>query len=196
MPKQFSDHERLAIKTQLKEEGRNCLERYGMKKTTIDELVKRVHIPKGTFYLFYDSKELLMFDILMDLHDSLQQTLLSQIQQYQGRIQAKEVTELIFNLYKAVDASFLPSFIASGDLELLMRKLPPEVVAEHGKNDDINVEQLFSLLSLEIPKESIGVFSAALRAIFLTLLHKQEIGEDLFEKALYQLIQGIVLQIF
>ena len=196
MPKQFSDHERLAIKTQLKEEGRNCLERYGMKKTTIDELVKRVHIPKGTFYLFYDSKELLMFDILMDLHDSLQQTLLSQIQQYQGRIQAKEVTELIFNLYKAVDASFLPSFIASGDLELLMRKLPPEVVAEHGKNDDINVEQLFSLLSLEIPKESIEVFSAALRAIFLTLLHKQEIGEDLFEKAMYQLIKGIVLQIF
>jgi len=196
LPKQFSNHERIAIKTQLKEEGRTCLERYGMKKTTIDELVKRVHIPKGTFYLFYDSKELLIFDILMDLHDSMQQTLLSQIQQYQGRVQAKEVTELIFNLYRAVDASFLPSFIASGDLELLMRKLPPEVVAEHGKNDDINVEQLFSLLSLEIPKESIEVFSAALRAIFLTMLHKQEIGEAKFEEAMYLLIKGIVIQIF
>ncbi len=196
MPKQFSDYERLAIVTLLKEEGKICLERYGMKKTTVDELVKRVHIPKGTFYLFYDSKELLIFDILMDLHDSLQQTLLSQIQQLQGEVQAKQVTELVFNLFKVVDTSFLPSFIASGDLELLMRKLPPEVVSEHMKHDDFSVEQLFSLLSLDIPKESIEVFSAALRAIFLTLIHKQEIGEEVFEKAMYQLIHGIVLQLY
>jgi len=196
LPKQFSEHERIAIKTRLKKEGKTCLERYGMKKTTIDELVRRVHIPKGTFYLFYESKELLVFDILMDLHDSMQQTLLSQIQQCQGRVEAKEVTELIFNLFTVVDASFLPSFIASGDMELLMRKLPPEVVSAHVKQDDFKVEQLFSLLSLDIPQESMEVFSAALRAIFLTLLHKQEIGEALFEKTLYQLIHGIVLQIF
>jgi len=40
------------------------------------------------------------------------------------------------------------------------------------------------------------VFSAALRAIFLTMLHKQEIGEAKFEKAMYLLIKGIVIQIF
>ncbi|MDY4210978.1 MAG: TetR/AcrR family transcriptional regulator [Treponema sp.] len=34
-----------------------------MKKTTVDELVKRTGIPKGTFYLFYPSKEILLFDI-------------------------------------------------------------------------------------------------------------------------------------
>ncbi len=31
----------------------------GVKKTTVDELVKRVGIPKGTFYLFYPSKDCL-----------------------------------------------------------------------------------------------------------------------------------------
>ncbi len=196
MPKQFSKNERSLIKTHLKEEGRICLERYGMKKTTVEELVKRVHIPKGTFYLFYSSKELLFYDILMDLHDLLQQTLLTQVQQYQELIEEDEVTELIFNLFKAIDASFLPSFIASGELELLMRKLPPEVISEHAKKDDVSVEQLFSLLSLDIPHESIEIFSASLRGIFFLLLHKQEIGEHLFPKALYQMIRGLVLQLF
>jgi AcrR family transcriptional regulator len=196
LPKQFSIYERSVIKKHLKQEGKICLERYGMKKTTIDELVKRVNIPKGTFYLFYDSKELLFYDILIDLHDLLQQTFLSQVQQYQGLIEEEEVTELIFNLYKSIDASFLPSFIASGELELLLRKLPPEVISEHAKKDDFRVEQLLSLLSLDIPRESIEVFSASLRGIFFFLFHKKEIGENIFDKALYQIIKGLVLQLF
>ncbi|WP_286081321.1 TetR/AcrR family transcriptional regulator [Parablautia intestinalis] len=32
--------------------------------TTVDEIVKRVNIPKGTFYLFYKSKELLLFEVI------------------------------------------------------------------------------------------------------------------------------------
>lgn len=35
----------------------------GVKKTTVDELVKREGIPKGTFYLFYPSKEMLLYDV-------------------------------------------------------------------------------------------------------------------------------------
>ena len=31
------------------------MQKKGVKKTTVDELVKRVGIPKGTFYLFYPS---------------------------------------------------------------------------------------------------------------------------------------------
>ncbi|WP_320130690.1 TetR/AcrR family transcriptional regulator [uncultured Sphaerochaeta sp.] len=196
MPKTFSEHERLAIRNQLKKEGKICLGLYGMKKTTVDELVRRVHIPKGTFYLFYDSKELLFFDILMDLHDSFQQTLLSQIQQAKGPLQAQEVTDFIYSLYKAIDATFLPSFIASGDLELLMRKLPPEIVSAHAQKDDFSVEQLLNLLYIPATKESVEVSSAALRAIFTSLLHKQEIGEAVFDKALYLMINGIVLQLF
>jgi AcrR family transcriptional regulator len=196
LPKTFSEHERLAIKTKLKEEGKTCLSLYGMKKTTVDELVRRVHIPKGTFYLFYASKELLFFDILIDLHDSLQQTLLTQIQQQTAPLSVEQVTDLIYTLYKAIDATFLPSFLASGDLELLMRKLPPEIATEHAKKDDFSVEQLLNLLSIKTTGEDIEVFSAALRGIFTTLFHKQEIGEAVYDKAIYMMIKGIVSQLF
>ncbi len=55
MPRTYSESEREFIRKKLTEEAVYCLERYGVRKTTVDELVKRAGIPKGTFYLFYRS---------------------------------------------------------------------------------------------------------------------------------------------
>ena len=60
MPKTFTDSEREYIKERLIEEAKKSLSQHGIRKTTVDELVKRVNIPKGTFYLFYESKERLL----------------------------------------------------------------------------------------------------------------------------------------
>ncbi|WP_245535445.1 TetR/AcrR family transcriptional regulator [Sphaerochaeta pleomorpha] len=196
LPKALSEHERTAIRIRLKEEGKICLGLYGLKKTTVDELVKRTQIPKGTFYLFYASKELLFFEILMDLHDSLQQSLLSQVQEKGRTVGCEELTDLLYNLFREIEKTFLPSFLASGDLELLMRKLPPEIAREHMKKDDFSVGQLLDLLSIETTKEMIEVFSVALRAIFTSLLHKQEIGEEHFNDAVKMMLRGIVSQLF
>jgi hypothetical protein len=40
------------------------------------------------------------------------------------------------------------------------------------------------------------VLSAALRAIFMAMLHEQEIGTDVFDDALKILIRGVVNQMF
>ncbi len=196
MPKTFSDSEREYIKKHLMEEAQICLAQFGMRKTTVDELVKRVNIPKGTFYLFYSSKELLFFDVFCTLHDELQSTLLLWIDELKDDVNVETVTELIFRLYKQVDATFLYSFIASGDLELLVRKLPPDVAAAHAREDDFHMEQLLSLLPGVQTEGNIKIFSAVLRAIFCTMLHKREIGEDVFYETIRVMLRGAVLQLF
>ena len=60
MPKIYSEEEKKQIIQRLKEEANILMQEKGVKKTTVDELVKRVGIPKGTFYLFYPSKEMLL----------------------------------------------------------------------------------------------------------------------------------------
>lgn len=196
MPKTFSDNERTYIKKRLMEEAQICLAQFGLRKTTVDELVKRVNIPKGTFYLFYSSKEMLFFDVFCTLHDELQATLLRWIDELKGNINAETVTELIFRLYKQVDSTFLYSFIANGDLELLVRKLPPEVAVAHAQKDDFSIEQLLSLLPGVRLEGNIQVFSAALRAIFCTMLHRREIGEDVFDDAIHVMLRGVLFQLF
>ncbi len=196
MPKPFSESERTYIKNRLMEEAQVCLIHFGMRKTTVDELVKRVNIPKGTFYLFYPSKEALFFDIFCTLQNELQAALLDWIDELQGNVNADTITELIFQLYKQVDSTFLYPFISNGDLELMMRKLPPEVVKEHTQTDDFSMERLISLLPGVQAKENVKLFSAALRAIFCTMLHKREIGEDIFDDTVRVMLRGVVLQLF
>ena len=71
MPKVYSDEEKKAIIERLKREANILMQEKGVKKTTVDELVKRAGIPKGTFYLFYPSKEMLLFDVSQDFHEQV-----------------------------------------------------------------------------------------------------------------------------
>lgn len=177
------------------DEAKVCLAKFGVRKTTVDELVKRVNIPKGTFYLFYESKELLFFDVFCAFHDEIQSDLINQIDVMNKEVTTDKVTALIFGLYKKVEASFLFLFMTNGDMELLMRKLPSEVVEDHVNKDDLSIERFLTMLP-NTKTENIKTFSAAFRAIFLSMLHKREIGEDAFDDALKILIHGIVIQMF
>ncbi len=196
MPKTFSEGERVYIKKRLMEEAQVCLTQFGMRKTSVDELVKRVNIPKGTFYLFYPSKELLFFEVFNTLQDQIQTDLLYRLDELRSNINVDTITDVIFQLYKWVDSTFIYSFLSSGELELLVRKLPLEVVKAHTQKDDFNMERLLSLLPGKHTESTIKIFSAALRAIFCTMSHKREIDEDVFDETIRIMLRGVIIQFF
>lgn len=63
MPR-FTDAKRERVRETLHETGRELFGRYGLRKTTIEELTEPAEIATGTFYQFYDSKEELYIEIL------------------------------------------------------------------------------------------------------------------------------------
>jgi len=194
LPKKFTENEKDYIKKRLKEEAMNCLSTYGVKKTTVDELVKRVNIPKGTFYLFYESKELLLFDAINDLHNVMQSKLLQEMAGFTEGLTVDLLTDFLFRLYQEVDNTGLLTIMMNGELEMLMRKLPEEIVKEHLAQDDFNIDQFFSFLPF---REGINVvtYSGAFRGIFLTMLYKREIGEAVYDEALKLMLRGLIIQI-
>ena len=195
MPKTFTDNEREYIKKRLMGEAQHCLKLFGIRKTTVDELVKRANIPKGTFYLFFESKEILFYEVLCSFHDELQTDLMRELETLDKPVSADRVTELLLDLYKRIEGSFLYKLITGGDLELLLRRLPPEVARRHAEKDDFSLEQLISMIP-DINSHNIKALSAAMRAVFLSMLHKHEIGEEVFEDALRLMIRGVVMQMF
>ncbi len=195
MPKALSEKERAYVKQRLMEEAEDCLAKYGVRKTTVDELVKRVHIPKGTFYLFYESKEQLFYDVLLKFHEDIQHELMEKLSSLLKSITPDALTDAIFSMYQRVESSFLYPLMMSGEIELFMQKLSPEIVEAHAHTDDLQVEQLIRLVP-NMQAEHVAHFSAALRAVFLSMLHKREIGEQAFGEALYILIRGVVKQMF
>ena len=65
MPRAFKEEEKEKIRAKLLEAGRSCFLRYGLKKTTIEDVVQPAGIAKSSFYLFFESKEALFVEVLM-----------------------------------------------------------------------------------------------------------------------------------
>ena len=49
----FSDNERELINLKLIEVAEECLKKYGVRKTTVDQIVQMTGISKGSFYNFF-----------------------------------------------------------------------------------------------------------------------------------------------
>jgi len=77
MPKAFSEEEKTRIRGRLLEAGRKRFTRYGLKKTTIEELAGAAGIAKGSFYLFFDSKEELYVALLAEVMPEVEKRVLS-----------------------------------------------------------------------------------------------------------------------
>lgn len=195
MPKSYSEQEREYIRKRLKEEAAKCLAKYGVRRTTVDEIVRRVNIPKGTFYLFYKSKELLLFEVIQEQQESINRELYRTISGIAGtRFSAQELTDVIFEFYKAAENMPVLKLIDVGEVELLVRKLPQEIVAEHFQDDADAIEKMLTLFPVK-KEVDIKVISAAFHAIYFATLHKSEIGEDAYDDALRTLIYGVVTQL-
>ena len=65
MPARFGQAERAAITETLVATGRQLFTTQGLRKTSLDELVKPAGIAKSSFYAFYDSKESLYLDLML-----------------------------------------------------------------------------------------------------------------------------------
>ena len=195
MPKCYSQQEREYIIKRLKEEAAKCLSQYGIKRTTVDEIVKRVKIPKGTFYLFYQSKELLLFDVILEEHDKIEKQLLEALSRLNPQeITCEQMTDLLFEFFKVVEDMPILKMLNSGEIEILTRKLPPDIVTNHLLQDKSMVERFFEKFVPEGNKD-MEVFSVAFRNIYFATLHKNEFDEGHYDDALKLLIQGLVIQL-
>lgn len=195
VPKSYSEQEREYIRNRLKEEAAKCLTIYGVRRTTVDELVKRVNIPKGTFYLFYKSKELLLFEVIQEQQEIINSRLYQTISAIAGtEFSAENLTDAIFEFYKMAEKMPILKLLDLGEVELLVRKLPQETVAAHLQDDTDTIEKMLALLPVK-KNVNIKVISSAFHAIYYATLHKAEIGEEQYDDALRVLIYGIVTQL-
>ncbi|MGP4020692.1 TetR/AcrR family transcriptional regulator [Saccharopolyspora sp. 5N708] len=65
MPAPFSEDERNRITEQLLDTGRELFAVHGLRKTSLEDLVRPAGIAKTSFYAFFDSKEALYLELLI-----------------------------------------------------------------------------------------------------------------------------------
>lgn len=189
----FTEEEKEIIRKTLHQVAKECLQRYGVRKTTVDQMVELSDISKGSFYNFYPSKEMLFFAVLEEYQIEMLTHLTEQLGQ-ENQINTNQFAQLLYDFYQDFRHSFVYTIFKNHELESLIRKLPKEVITTHHLLDDRMVEKMVSRINI---KESVSVeiVSALFRTIAMSMLHIEEIGKKQFDTILKILIQGIVGQI-
>lgn len=189
----FTAEEKEEIKRKLHTVAKECLQRYGVKKTTVDQMAAMVDISKGSFYNFYSSKEMLFFTVLEEYQIDVMDRLTEQLGM-EAKIDTNRLVQLLYDFYQDFRYSFMYTIFKNHEMELLVRKLPKEAITNHHLIDDRMVKKIVSRINIR-ENVSVEIVSALFRTIAMTILHIEEIGEKQFDTTLKLVIQGVVEQI-
>ena len=189
----FTTEEKEVIRKKLHKVAKECLQRYGVKKTTVDQMAVMVDISKGSFYNFYSSKEMLFFAVLEEYQIDVMNRLTEQLGM-EAKIDTNRLVQLLYDFYQDFRYSFMYTIFKNHEMELLVRKLPKEAITNHHLIDDRMVKKIVSRINIR-ENVSVEIVSALFRTIAMTILHIEEIGEEQFDTTLKLVIQGIVEQI-
>ena len=189
----FTSEEKEVIRKKLHKVAKECLQRYGVKKTTVDQMAVMVDISKGSFYNFYSSKEMLFFAVLEEYQIGVMDRLTEQLDM-EAKIDTNRLVQLLYDFYQDFRYSFMYTIFKNHEMELLVRKLPKEAITNHHLIDDRMVKKIVSRINIR-ENVSVEIVSALFRTVAMTILHVEEIGEKQFDTTLKLVIQGIVEQI-
>ena len=189
----FTEEQDETIRRDLIREARCCGVTVGMRKTSVEQLTEAVGISKGSFYKFFDSKELLFFAVLEDIHTECFAAAQKSLQENAAIDPASRTAAAILAACRWLSETKAFVFIEN-DAEFLLHRLPEEVKTAHYHDDESHIRQLLEKYDLA-PSRGISLAAATVRGLILTVSHKEQIGE-LYPQVLETLVYGACRKLF
>ena len=189
---EFSERERAMIRAKLIDRGRELFSRFGLKKTSIEILAKSAGIAKGSFYSFFDSKEILYLEIIEEEEITLNEPLLALLER---RIDIDDLIDELWRLFLSAQGNPLINQVyEEGVMETLVRRITPERLQEHLDVDEERIRLIGRIAEAngyeltERPEMLAGLF----RAIFVIALNREIVGLDVFEVVQKKMIELVL----
>lgn len=189
----FTDEQNEQIRNDLIRAARRCGITIGMRKTSVEQLTEAVGISKGSFYKFFDSKELLFFAVLEDIHTECFAAAQKSLQENAAIDPASRTAAAILAACRWLSETKAFVFIEN-DAEFLLHRLPEEVKTAHYHDDEMHIRLLLEKYDL-VPNRGISLAAATVRGLILTVSHKEQIGK-LYPQVLETLVYGACRELF
>ena len=136
MPRAFSADERKAIESRIRAAGRRQFALLGLRKTTVSDLARSAAIAKGSFYLFFRSKEALLSSILQEEEAELRREVREQMSR-PHRSARNRFAHFLKLHFQSLDSHPLLRMLRDPiELEALSRSLPPGAFEQAQADDD------------------------------------------------------------
>ena len=134
----FTDEQNEQIRKDLIRSARRCGITIGMRKTSVEQLTEGVGISKGSFYKFFESKELLFFAVLEDIHTECFAAAQKSLQENAALLPAERAAAAILAACRWLSKTKAFVFIEN-DADFLLHRLPEEVKTAHYHDDETHI---------------------------------------------------------
>lgn len=199
MARRFSETEKQTIKKKLLNEGKVLLEKYGVKKTSVDKIVEKVGIAKGSFYNFYPSKESMVFDIVMDIETEIHEEEMNNLHTFLAEYEFPEAMK--HTVLKSL--GFMqnePLLLIVNDPQLIQEIWSKSSEQQKERSTRQNQNRVTDFIQAAKQKGyrltvSATVFEASLMSFFLIYINQNMVGESGHE-ALELMIKATFGKIF
>ncbi|MGF1473369.1 MAG: TetR/AcrR family transcriptional regulator [Rubrobacteraceae bacterium] len=196
----FTETERDHIREQLLESGREMFSRYGLKKTSLEDLTRPAGIAKSSFYGFFDSKEALYMEILMSMRQEVKDRILGA--SFEADNDAREaIVRFLRVVVHELETNPLTRRLVTHpeELQMLSRKVSPEQM-------EANIEaSTLPILSFIREAQARGeviagdpeVISGVIRSVTMLTLHKEDIGstyQEVIEMMIGLVADGLTVE--
>ena len=151
----FTDYEAEQLHKALLKETRRCAVTLGMKKTSVDQLTKAVGIAKGSFYKFYESKEMAFFAVLKSIHTELYGVADQVLRRNGGLPTSERAAEAVLAVCRRLSDTGDMVFIEH-DAKLLLQRLPDDIKNVHYHDDETHIRLLLEKYDL-MPNRGISL---------------------------------------
>jgi len=191
MPKIVTEEKKEIARKNIKKKTEDLIEEIGFKNITITKICDAVPIGKGTFYYYYNSKEVLLYEILKEKEENLIKQMLS-YNNYEINIEDK-VIKALTEVY--IGKNSLVNTITTEEIEKIIAKLPSELIYNKELRGKNFFESSMKILGINPSNINMGVLVDLLDCVNFIASRPCKHGEEAKREALEILIKGIATYI-
>lgn len=191
MPIPFTEKQQEDLKEQLFLAGIDLLKEYGMQRMTVDKLTKRCSIAKGSFYLFYASKEEYIYALSNYVNAKAMDEFQKRLNEHSKLTAHEFIDYLYWYLYSDLD---LLSNITIDDFNWLEKHLKDYHPFDLGEQTKL-AEQLLSFVSDADKNIDTGIVINLIKDIYAMREHRENFKEESIDQTIDILLHTLEMYI-
>ncbi|WP_221563243.1 TetR/AcrR family transcriptional regulator [Alkalihalobacillus sp. TS-13] len=189
----FHSSEKERLRNDLLNLGKQLFIQQGLKKTSIEEMTKKVGIAKSTFYVFFESKEAMYLELLELEAVGMEERIWKEVDKTTNAFDG--IKEYMHQMVVGLDINVLTKRLITNsvEFEMVKRKVTPEFVERKIQR---NITPLLTYISDQQERGGMiqsdpNVIVGVIRAALLIAVHKQDIGEEIFPQVEEMMFQAV-----
>lgn len=188
----FKNEGRERARNTMYENGYNLIKKHGIKKTLVEDITKVTGIAKGTFYNFFESKELFIYEIIMYKRKCIK-NMLNEIILVSGQLNNENLKKFLIDL--TFGDNNIYNYLDDDDKAALELKVPG---AASSKSFDSDIA-LMILNSIDIENRNncdYKIIANYIKILSLTVINKKKLNNEVLNETIDLIVNSLINYIF